>query len=82
MKKWYQSKTIWANIIAGLLSLIALFDATTLALLGIENTTKYLGILGLITTVVNLILRAITNKGIGNENSGTDIGGGTVGTPR
>jgi hypothetical protein len=82
MKKWYQSKTIWTNIIAFILSFVPFLDAATLAALGITNTQLYLTILGLVTFLLNGILRLITTKGIETNSNATDIGGGTVGTPR
>jgi hypothetical protein len=60
MKKWYQSKTVVMNIIAGLLGVLPLIDNGFLLAIGITNVQGYLSILGVITTVLNLILRTMT----------------------
>lgn len=64
MKKWYQSKTIVVNIIAGLLGIIPSIDMNLLNLFGVGNATQYLAILGLITTIANIVLRSITSESI------------------
>jgi hypothetical protein len=66
-KKWFQSKTIITNIIVGILGFIPMISDDVLILFGIENTEKYLKILGLIAVVLNIILRVTTEKGIMNS---------------
>lgn len=60
MKRWYQSKTIIVNLLAGLLGVIPLINEDILTTIGILDTKGYLSILGLITTVLNLFLRVVT----------------------
>jgi hypothetical protein len=60
MKKWYQSRTVVMNIIAGLLGVLPLIDNGFLLAIGITNVQGYLSILGVVTTVLNLILRTMT----------------------
>tara|TARA_R110000782_G_C14638689_1_gene395339 strand:- start:436 stop:693 length:258 start_codon:yes stop_codon:yes gene_type:complete len=74
MKKWYQSKTIIVNIIAGILGVIPLVDVNFLTAIGIENVTGYLSVLGVTTTVLNLLLRAVTNTGISSKSFADEIG--------
>ncbi len=64
MKKWYQSKTIIVNIIAGILGVIPMIDESFLIAIGITNVAGYLSVIGVITTILNLILRMITNTQI------------------
>jgi len=64
MKKWYQSKTIIINIIAGILGVIPMIDESFLTALGITNVTGYLSVIGVVTTILNLILRMLTNTQI------------------
>ncbi|KAA5532642.1 hypothetical protein F0919_17835 [Taibaiella lutea] len=64
MKKWFQSKTIWANLLAAVLAMLALVDSNLLTAIGIEDKTKYLAIVGTVTTAVNILLRVVTNKAI------------------
>lgn len=57
-KKWYQSRTVWANIlfIAG--------GALALVLQEVELTPQVAQWVAVVQGVFNLILRAVTNKGI------------------
>jgi hypothetical protein len=48
--KWYQSKTIWFNIIMTLLSVISVLQ-------GMEEFLEYAKLFLIITTVGNVILR-------------------------
>lgn len=64
MKKWYLSKTIWANLLAALLGILALFDADLLSALGVGDKMKFLSIVGTATTIINILLRVITNQAI------------------
>ena len=57
-KKWYQSKTVWLNLIASILAVLGYFNAPLLISLGIADPTKFLSIIGVVTTILNLILRA------------------------
>lgn len=56
-KKTWQSKTIWANVIAILITLTGLMTPETLLLIGIDNTTKFIGIMTLIVAAINIVLR-------------------------
>ena len=55
-KKWYQSKTVWINAlaIAGMI-----FESGSGVNFGLSATAKVT-----ILSVINLILRAVTNKNI------------------
>lgn len=64
MKKWYQSKTIWVNIVAAVLGIIPAINADLLTVMGIVDANKYLTVLGAVTTVLNLFLRMTTTKTI------------------
>lgn len=57
-KKWYQSKTVWLNLIASLLGILAFLNADLLKSLGITDPSKLLSVIGIITTIGNLILRS------------------------
>lgn len=87
MKKWFHSKTIWLNIIASLLAILGLFDQKTLLALGLSSE-KFLTIIGTITTMLNIILRLLMKKQIGNSNfieegpgGGSNPPTGTTGLP-
>jgi hypothetical protein len=54
MKKWYLSKTLWANLIAAI-------GTFTAAQFGIEISAE---MVVTILTVLNVILRAITKEGL------------------
>lgn len=62
MKKWYKSKTIWLNLIAAAIALLGIFDEALLSLLGITNTSKFLAIIGALTTALNILMRVLTSK--------------------
>lgn len=47
---WYQSKTIWFNVLITILGVVA-------SLQGIATFDKYAQVLGLITVIGNVILR-------------------------
>lgn len=57
-KKWYQSKTVWLNLIASLLGILGYFNADLLLSIGVTNPAKFISIIGVITTIGNVILRA------------------------
>jgi hypothetical protein len=63
-KKWYKSKTIWVNLIAALLGITPIIDIDFLRLIGVGEPTKYFAIVGAVTTVLNVVLRTITNQPI------------------
>jgi|GEM_PF-1488681 len=71
-KKWYQSKTVWLNLIASVLGVLGYFNAPLLVSLGITDPTKLLSIIGVVTTILNLVLRAggqptvISTKSVGS----------------
>lgn len=64
MKKWYQSKTIWVNFIAALMAIVPFIDANILTAFGVSDTTRWLVIIGFLTTLFNIANRFLTNKGI------------------
>ena len=59
-KKWYQSKTIWLNILGGIGSVGLAFGLD----LGLTPEVQSAIAMGGIA-LVNLILRLVTSKGIG-----------------
>lgn len=54
-KKWYTSKTLWVNLIAGVAAIYQTFTGTVLL-----DAEAQVGILA----VVNAVLRAVTSTGI------------------
>jgi len=64
MKTVFESKTIWANIIAILLGVLPLVDGNLLQAIGVANTESYLTVLGFGMAILNILLRTITNQGI------------------
>mgnify|MGYP006935517487 FL=1 len=64
MKRWYESKTMWVNSLSALVTILGYFNQDLLSSLGFQNTAKFLAVVATITTVVNLFLRLVTNKGI------------------
>lgn len=61
MKKWYQSKIIITNLISSLLGVIPLINEDLLTAVGILDVKGYLSILGVATTILNLLFRAISS---------------------
>jgi hypothetical protein len=57
MKRWYASKTIWANIIAGIVTLAGLFGLD----LGLTPDVQAQIVTGVLA-VVNIILRFVTKE--------------------
>jgi len=61
LKRWYESKTIILNGLAGLFGalpeILNLFDVHVLTALGVSNPTKYYALIGVLTTMLNIILR-------------------------
>ena len=58
MKAWYQSKTVWFNIVGLLVAAAGEFSQAF-------PTGKVAEISGFVLTVGNIFLRLITNTGIG-----------------
>lgn len=56
-KKWYRSKTIWVNLIGGVVIIISAFYSKELA-------QQVLGAEAGILLLINLGLRIITNQGL------------------
>ena len=67
MKNWYKSKTILLNIIATLLLILPMIDVNFLLAIGVKNTTGFLAIVALITTLLNTILRLTSTKVISTK---------------
>lgn len=57
LKKWYHSKTILLNISASLLAILPVFDVSFLTLIGVSDPVRYFGIIGGVTTILNIVLR-------------------------
>lgn len=59
------SKTFWANLIVGILTILGLFNPELLTLLGIANPIQFMAIVvGLVMPILNIILRLLTNQPI------------------
>jgi hypothetical protein len=58
-KPWYQSKTIWLNIISGIVAILT--QANIIAIL----PPSKLPLVAAITAVANIVLRLITDTTIG-----------------
>ena len=60
MKKWYQSKTVWFNVISA---------AVTIAseLTNVFPASKHPEIFTTVITVGNVLLRLLTTQGIGTD---------------
>lgn len=65
-KSIFKSKTFWVNAIAGLLAMLSLFSHDYLSTLGLgeDLQSKVLSTIGAITTVLNIVLRFISNTPI------------------
>ena len=59
MKRWYESKTMWANAVAGVTLLTGVFGLD----LGMTPETEAKLVAG-IMVAVNMVLRMVTRKGI------------------
>lgn len=66
MKKWYHLRDVWFNILAAIFAALGLIDANLLHAIGIHDTTKWLAIIGFITTLYNVISRRMLNTKINN----------------
>lgn len=66
MKKIYQSKTVWLNIIVGIIAIATLVNPELLSALGIDESRQkdVLTLVGTVTAIANLLLRVVTNKGL------------------
>ncbi len=62
MKTWYQSKTLWANIIAGVATVALAFGID----LGLDPETQ-VSLVGGIMAIVNIVLRFTTSTAIGSD---------------
>lgn len=62
MKNIKKSKIFWTNIVGIVLILLALLNAETLALLGIQDAAKFATIIGLISATLSAILRTFFNN--------------------
>ena len=58
-KKWYQSRTMWANLIAGVVTVAGAFGLE----LGLDAAAQAQLVAG-VMVIVNLWLRAVTKKRI------------------
>lgn len=58
-KVWYASKTLWANIVAGLVTVAGVFGLD----LGLDGEAQAQLVAG-VMVVVNIVLRLVTNKPI------------------
>ena len=59
-KKWYESKTLWANIIAGAATIATVFGVD----LGLTPETQAELVAG-VMVLVNIMLRFVTSQPIG-----------------
>ena len=62
MKNWYESKTVWVNILTLALGIIGIF-VTSATDLGIPPQTVAI-LTGIVVPIINVVLRFITNEGI------------------
>ena len=56
-KAWYKSKVVWANIIALIIAIIGVLTSII--------PPEYLGYIGVIMAVLNLVFRYLTDQPIG-----------------
>lgn len=54
-KRWFQSKTLWANILAGIATVSTAFGLD----LGLDEETQ-IAVVGGVMAVVNIVLRVVT----------------------
>ena len=62
MKPWYTSKTLWANIVAGAVTLGGAFGLD----LGLDAEAQA-QLVGGVMVIVNIALRLVTRDAIGSE---------------
>ena len=60
MKPWYQSKTLWFNLLAGVVAVAGLFGFSTFA-----PDQQAVEITGVVVSAVNILLRFVTAEKIG-----------------
>ena len=60
MKSWYQSKTIWVNVVTFAIAIL-----TTLQVEGADSGSPLLPAIGAAVAVLNIVLRVVTTKAIG-----------------
>ena len=60
MKKWYASKTLWANLIAGGVTIAGVFGVDV----GLDPEAQAQLVAG-VMVVVNIVLRLVTDEPIG-----------------
>ena len=58
-KKWFESKTLWANIVAGIIAVAAAFGID----IGIDEQTSAALVRG-IMALVNVVLRLVTKTAL------------------
>ena len=58
-KKWYLSKTLWANLIAGVVTVAGVFGLD----LGLDGEAQAQLVAGILVGV-NLVLRLVTSKSV------------------
>lgn len=68
-KRWYQSKTIWLNIISPLLLILPLIDVNLLTVINVSDPKKYYTLVVFFTAVLNIILRSLNTKNISKKKS-------------
>jgi hypothetical protein len=63
-KSIFESKTFWANTVAGIVSVVILINPEMLVALGYtgESQTRILTVIGGLTAVLNIFLRTITDS--------------------
>jgi hypothetical protein len=59
MKKFYESKTFWFNVLAGLVAVAGVFGYASF-----EPSQNTVEIIGVIVAAVNIVLRFVTKEGI------------------
>lgn len=70
-KSIWKSKTIWLNLIMGLLAIIALINPEILTVFGLSPEAQHnaLTIIATVTAVLNLILRMISGTAVTMDSS-------------
>lgn len=72
-KKWYQSKTVWLNILGTFIAILGYFTPDVLLTIGLDPI-KFTAIISLVVTIGNVLLRS---KGqptvISTEKAGTPV---------
>lgn len=64
MKNIKKSKIFWTNVLASAVALLGLLTPDLLSTFGCTDNTKFLAIVGLITTSLNIFLRTFFNNPI------------------